>query len=36
MNDFWFAWANASEHFQTWSFLNGGNYFELAPPQQKG
>ncbi len=31
MNDFWFTRANVSEHFQTWSFLDGGNYFELAP-----
>jgi hypothetical protein len=30
MNDFWFTWANASERFQTWSFLDGGNIFELA------
>jgi hypothetical protein len=30
MNDFWFTWANTSERSQTWSFLDGGNYFELA------
>jgi hypothetical protein len=31
MNTFWFTWVNTSTHFQTWSFLDSGNYFELAP-----
>ena len=31
MQDFWFTWANSSERFQTWSFLDSGNYFQLAP-----
>ena len=35
MNDFWFAWANTSKDFQTWSFLDGGNYFELAPQSKR-
>ena len=35
MNDFWFTWSNPSEGFQTWSFLDGGNYFELAPNSKR-
>ncbi len=31
MNDFWFTWANTTEQSQQWSFLDGGNYFELPP-----
>jgi hypothetical protein len=31
MNNFWFTWANTSGQFQQWSFLDGGNYFELPP-----
>ena len=31
MNDFWFTWANTSERSQTWSFLDGGNYFDSRP-----
>jgi len=31
MNDFWFMWVNASNRFQTWSFLDSGNYFQLSP-----
>jgi len=31
MNNFWFTWANTSDQFQQWSFLDGGNYFELPP-----
>jgi len=35
MNDFWFTWANTSKDFQTWSFLDCGNYFELAPQSKR-
>jgi hypothetical protein len=35
MNDFWFTWGNTSNRFQTWSFLDGGNYFELAPHSRR-
>jgi hypothetical protein len=35
MNNFWFTWSNTSERFQTWSFLDGGNYFELAPHSKR-
>ena len=31
MNNFWFTWANTSGQIQQWSFLDGGNYFELPP-----
>jgi hypothetical protein len=31
MNDFWFKWSNSSDHSTFWSFLDGGNYFELPP-----
>lgn len=32
MYNFWFTWANnAGLQFQTWSFLDSGNYFRLAP-----
>jgi len=32
MNNFWFSWVNgAGTKFQTWSFLDSGNYFEMAP-----
>jgi hypothetical protein len=31
MNNFWFTWANTSDQFQQWNFLDGGNYFELPP-----
>lgn len=32
MNNFWFAWVNgAGTKFQTWNFLDSGNYFEMAP-----
>jgi hypothetical protein len=27
--------GNASERFQTWSFLDGGNYFELPPHSKR-
>jgi hypothetical protein len=31
MNNFWFTWANHSNQFHHWSFLDGGNFFELPP-----
>jgi hypothetical protein len=32
MNNFWFSFVNgAGTKFQTWSFLDSGNYFEMAP-----
>jgi len=35
MNDFWFTWTNPTDQFQTWSFLDGGNYFELPPKSSR-
>jgi len=35
MNNFWFSWSNSSEGFQTWSFLDSGNYFRLAPHSKR-